>query len=75
MRECAAAWVPVPPRVRSLMLFLDNPEATIVAGHVATGCACWVQDVQLVCDASEVSAQKELPFGRKAGQEIISWRC
>ena len=37
----------------------DGPEAIIVAGHAAIGCACWVQDVQLVCNAVEIADQTE----------------
>ena len=40
MRECAAGWVPIPPYVK-LMLCLDDPEAIMLAGHAATGCACF----------------------------------
>jgi hypothetical protein len=63
------------PHLIELMLCLNDPEAIIVASNAATGCAFWVQDVQLVCDAVEVAAMEQLPQGREAGQELLNEGC
>ena len=71
MCEGTPIWVSVPPDIIKLMLCLHNPEAIIIAGHAGSSCSCWVYNIQLICDAVEVAAKKELPLGWKAGQQVL----